>query len=63
MKLKKLNLKKFKRVSEAIENILIIGIIVALIVTVFYPNLNTTIGRVLNGINSWVNNMTNSLFQ
>lgn len=60
--MKKINLKKLKRGSEAIENILIVGIIIALIVTIFYPSINNLLDNIFSDLTVWVNNMTRNLF-
>lgn len=60
--LKKKCSKKLKRGSEAIENILIIGIIIALLVTIFYPQISNLITNVMDGLQIWVQNKTNTLF-
>ena len=57
------NKRSLKRGSEAVENILIIGIIIAVIVTAFYPSIQTLVGNIFNGLNVWVSNNTASLFQ
>ena len=62
MLLKKKNSKKLKRGSEAVENILIIGIIIGLLVTVFYPNITDIITNTTNGLQTWVQSKVNSLY-
>ena len=63
MKLKTLNesIKKRKRGSEAIENILMMWMAVSLIVAIFYPQLSSLVTSTFITLENWFTNAIGSL--
>ncbi len=52
---------KRRRGSEAIESILMIGIVISLIIAVFYPQFTNIINTTLAELNTWFANVLSNL--
>ncbi len=50
-----------KRGAEVIENILMMGIAVSIIVVIFYPQLSNLMSSTFTTLETWFNNAINSL--
>ena len=58
-------LKKFKsnRGSEILQVILIAGVLLVLIITLFYPQLQALFENVMNTITNWFTNTGSEIFR
>ena len=54
---------KSKRGSEILQVILIAGILLVLIVTLFYPQMQTLFGNVIDKISSWFESTGSQVFK
>lgn len=53
--------KARRRGAEAIESILMIGIVISLVIAVFYPQFTNIINTTMAELNEWFTNALNSL--
>ena len=63
MKEKILNVLKKQRGSERLQVILIAGILLVLIVTLFYPQMEKLFNSMMNTITNWFENTGSAIFR
>lgn len=61
--MKKINTLKNKKGAELVESILMVGIAIALIVVVFYPQIMSLMSTGFDGLASWFNGALSKIGQ
>lgn len=63
IRINKKNIIKKKKGAELVESILMVGISIALIVVIFYPQIVNLMNTGFSGISNWFQNALNTIGQ